>query len=50
MSRSPSPLAASVVEILASEGDTVAAGASLLILSAMKMETALHALRDGTVD
>lgn len=39
-----------VVRILVSTGDTVAKGAGLLILEAMKMENEIHAPAAGTVD
>ncbi len=38
-----------VVSITAAPGEKVAAGQKLCTLEAMKMETALHALRDATV-
>ena len=44
-----SPLPASIVEVRVAEGDTVAAGQALAVLSAMKMETEVAAPCDGTV-
>jgi acetyl/propionyl-CoA carboxylase alpha subunit/acetyl-CoA carboxylase carboxyltransferase component len=43
------PVSGSVVEVRARAGDTVAAGEPLLIVSAMKMETAVTAPCSGTV-
>ncbi|WP_203568192.1 biotin/lipoyl-containing protein [Aestuariimicrobium ganziense] len=43
------PLAGSVARILVSEGDTIEAGAVLLVLEAMKMETEITAPSAGTV-
>ena len=43
------PIAGSVIEVRLREGDTVAAGDPLLIISAMKMETAVTATCSGTV-
>jgi acetyl/propionyl-CoA carboxylase alpha subunit/acetyl-CoA carboxylase carboxyltransferase component len=43
------PLAGSVVSIAVQEGDQVRAGDTLLIVSAMKMETAITSPLDGTV-
>ena len=44
------PMAGSVIEIRAATGDTVAAGDTLLIVSAMKMESIVTAPVAGTVD
>ncbi|MBU4669778.1 biotin/lipoyl-binding protein, partial [Klebsiella pneumoniae] len=43
------PLAGTIWKVLASEGQTVAAGEVLLILEAMKMETEIRAAQAGTV-
>ena len=43
------PMAASVIEVRASLGDVVAAGATLVVVSAMKMETLVTAPCAGTV-
>lgn len=43
------PLAGTVFKVLVSEGQSVKQGESLLILEAMKMETAVSAVRDGKV-
>lgn len=43
------PMPAVVVRILVEEGDTVAKGAGLVVVTAMKMETTLVAPHDGTV-
>ena len=43
------PLAGSVARILVAEGDTFEAGAVLLVLEAMKMETEITAPSDGSV-
>ncbi|HQD84298.1 MAG TPA: carboxyl transferase domain-containing protein, partial [Quisquiliibacterium sp.] len=43
------PMAGSVVEVSARVGDTVAAGDTLVIITAMKMETAVHAPCAGVV-
>lgn len=43
------PLAGSVARILVQEGDAFKAGAVLLVLEAMKMETEITAPGDGTV-
>ncbi|PXJ65388.1 biotin/lipoyl-containing protein, partial [Klebsiella pneumoniae] len=45
----PAPLAGTIWKVLASEGQTVAAGEVLLILEAMKMETEIRAAQAGTV-
>ncbi|MDO5710672.1 MAG: biotin/lipoyl-containing protein [Micrococcales bacterium] len=42
-------IAGTVVNVLVAEGDQVEAGATLLILEAMKMETEVTAPADGTV-
>ena len=39
-----------VSRILVSPGESVRHGDSLILLEAMKMELALEALRDGTID
>jgi len=44
-----SPLAGSVVECFVNQGDAVAEGDTLLVLSAMKMETAVTAASAGTI-
>ncbi|HDZ2247363.1 TPA: biotin/lipoyl-binding protein, partial [Klebsiella pneumoniae] len=43
------PLTGTIWKVLASEGQTVAAGEVLLILEAMKMETEIRAAQAGTV-
>jgi biotin carboxyl carrier protein len=43
------PMPARVTKVLVAEGDTVAAGATLLVLEAMKMEHAVKAPDAGTV-
>ena len=43
------PMNGSVVRILVTPGQTVAAGAALVVLEAMKMEHSLRAPRDGVV-
>ena len=43
------PMAGSVLEIRAAEGDSVAAGEALLIVSAMKMESQVASPCDGTL-
>jgi acetyl/propionyl-CoA carboxylase alpha subunit len=43
------PMPAKVTKVLVAEGDTVAAGATLLVLEAMKMEHAVKAPEAGTV-
>jgi pyruvate carboxylase len=43
------PMPGAVVAVAVSAGEAVAAGAKLLTLEAMKMETTLYAERDGTV-
>lgn len=43
------PLAGSVARVLVSEGDAFEAGAVLLVLEAMKMETEITAPHDGSV-
>ncbi len=45
----PSPLAGTIVRLEVAIGDTVKAGDTLLILEAMKMNTAVAAPRSGTV-
>jgi oxaloacetate decarboxylase alpha subunit len=45
----PAPLAGTVVKILVKPGDSVAAGQQVLMLEAMKMETAVSASGAGTV-
>ena len=45
----PAPLAGTVFKVLVSPGDSVKQGDNLIILEAMKMETAVSASRDGTV-
>jgi len=45
----PAPLAGNVVRIVAGVGDEVKAGDTLLLLEAMKMETAVSSPRDGRV-
>jgi methylmalonyl-CoA carboxyltransferase 1.3S subunit len=44
------PLAGSVARVLVKEGDAIEAGAVLLVLEAMKMETEITAPQAGTVD
>ena len=44
-----SPMRGTVVELAVSEGETVAAGAVLFIVEAMKMENEVRAIRDGVV-
>ena len=43
------PMPGKVLEVLVSEGDTVEAGAPLMVLEAMKMEHRIVASHDGTV-
>lgn len=43
------PLAGSVARVLVNEGDTIEAGAVLVVLEAMKMETEITAPNAGTV-
>jgi propionyl-CoA carboxylase alpha chain len=43
------PMPGKVLEVLVAEGDHVAAGASLLVMEAMKMEHTLRAPGAGTV-
>jgi len=43
------PMPGLVLEVMVGEGDTVAAGAGLLVLEAMKMENELKAPADGQV-
>lgn len=43
------PLAGSVARVLVAEGDTIEAGAVLVVLEAMKMETEITAPNAGTV-
>ncbi|MEZ5596611.1 MAG: sodium-extruding oxaloacetate decarboxylase subunit alpha [Pseudomonadales bacterium] len=45
----PSPLAGTIVRVLVKAGDAVAAGQTVLILEAMKMETEVSAPTAGTV-
>ena len=45
----PAPLAGNVVRVVATAGDQVKSGDTLLLLEAMKMETAVSSPRDGTV-
>ena len=45
----PAPLAGTVVKVLVTAGETVAAGQRVLMLEAMKMETAVSAPSAGTV-
>ena len=44
-----SPMSASVVEVLVASGDTVSAGQTMVIVTAMKMETEVTAPTTGTV-
>ncbi len=44
-----SPLPGRITKLLAAEGDTVAAGAPLVIIEAMKMEHTLRAPSDGVI-
>ena len=44
-----SPMAGSIIQVNAAVGDEVAAGDELVIISAMKMETAITAQRAGTI-
>jgi biotin carboxyl carrier protein len=44
-----SPMPGRVLKVLVKEGDSVAAGAPLVVVEAMKMENELGADRDGTV-
>jgi biotin carboxyl carrier protein len=43
------PMPGTVIKVLVAPGDTVRAGATLLVLEAMKMEWPLRAPRDGVV-
>lgn len=43
------PIAGKVVKVLVAPGDTVAAGAAIIVLEAMKMENELTAAHGGTV-
>jgi acetyl-CoA/propionyl-CoA carboxylase biotin carboxyl carrier protein len=43
------PMQGTIVKVLVAEGDTVAAGDTLCVLEAMKMENAITADKDGTV-
>ncbi len=43
------PMPAIVIEVLVDEGDTVAKGQGVIVVSAMKMETTLFAPYNGTV-
>ncbi|MFV0358788.1 DUF2118 domain-containing protein, partial [Tropicimonas sp.] len=45
----PSPLAGTVVSVDVSVGQKVAAGDTLLVLEAMKMNTSISAPQEGTV-
>lgn len=45
-----SPMPASVVKVLVNKGETVKNGQTLVILSSMKMENAIAASADGTVE
>ena len=45
----PAPMPGVVASVAVSEGRSVVAGDLLMTIEAMKMETALHAERDGTV-
>jgi biotin carboxyl carrier protein len=44
-----SPIAGTVLEIKCQAGDTVKNGQELLVIEAMKMETAISASHDGTI-
>ncbi|MFK7944622.1 MAG: pyruvate carboxylase [Paracoccaceae bacterium] len=44
------PMPGSVASVMVSEGQEIHAGQVLLTLEAMKMETAIHADRDGTIE
>ena len=44
------PMAGRVVQVLAQAGQSVAAGAPLIVLDAMKMENIIHASRAGRVE
>jgi biotin carboxyl carrier protein len=44
------PMAGKIIQVLVQPGDTVTAGAPLLILEAMKMEQQITAPKDGVVD
>ncbi len=43
------PMPGTVIKVLVAPGDSVLAGATLLVLEAMKMESPLRAPRDGVV-
>ena len=43
------PMQGTILKVLVSEGDRVAAGDDLVVLEAMKMETVISAPKDGTV-
>lgn len=45
-----SPMPGEVVKVLVKSGDTVKAGAALLVLTSMKMENTIEATQDGTID
>jgi acetyl-CoA carboxylase biotin carboxyl carrier protein len=43
------PLAGKIISILVSQGDTVEEDDEIIIIEAMKMETAVYAPKDGSV-
>ncbi len=43
------PLAGKIISILVNQGDTVEEDDEIMVLEAMKMETAVYAPKDGTV-
>nr|HPQ97764.1 biotin/lipoyl-binding protein [Thiolinea sp.] len=45
----PAPLAGNIFKVLVGPGDEVSEGEPMIILEAMKMETAISAPRDGVV-